>query len=132
MNTVFNIYMFFAWIFICSSDFTYRGYKKVQLKSVSVINLQLFWWTINYSVINVTLQFTSLFWWRIASTCILFTAFHLLLLVSSLLWVIFFCSNLLSPSCNVGPKWEKTCYFGKNLNFFTQHRCHSVALSIYA
>ena len=124
MNTVFNIYMVFAWIFICSSDFTYRGYKKVQLKSVSVINLQLFWWTINYSVINVTLQFTSLFWWRIASTCILFTAFHLLLLVSSLLWVIFFCSNLLSPSCNVGPKWEKTCYFGKNLNFFTQHARH--------
>ena len=52
--------------------------------------------------------FTSLFWWRIASTCILFTAFHLLLLVGSLLWIIFFCSNLLSPSCNVGPKWEKT------------------------
>ena len=66
--------------------------------------------------------FTSLFWRRIASTCILFTAFHLLLLVGSLLLIIFFCSNLLSPFCNVGPKWEKTCYFDKNLNFFTQHR----------
>ena len=96
-------------IFTCSSlessfvDFT-EVIKRFQLKSVSVINSQLFWWT-NYSVMWCCI-FTSLFWWRIASTCILFTAFHLLLLVGSLLWIIFFCSNLLSPSCNVGPKWE--------------------------
>ena len=119
-------------IFTCSSlessfvDFT-EVIKRFQLKSVSVINSQLFWWT-NYSVMWCCI-FTSLFWWRIASTCILFTAFHLLLLVGSLLWIIFFCSNLLSPSCNVGPKWEKTCYFGKYLKFFTQHWRHSVAKS---
>ena len=87
-------------IFTCSSlksslvDFT-EVIKRFQLKSVSVINSQLFWWT-NYSVMWCCI-FTSLFWWRIASTCILFTAFHLLLLFGSLLWIIFFCSNLLSP-----------------------------------
>ena len=114
-------------IFTCSSlessfvDFT-EVIKRFQLKSVSVINSQLFWW-INYSVMwhcNLHLCFGE------GSLLHVFCLRHL---VSSLLWVIFFCSNLLSPSCNVGPKWEKTCYFGKYLKFFTQHWRHSVAKS---
>ena len=111
-----NIYMVFAWIFICRLQ---RGFKKVSTK-VS-FSYQFTTILMDQLLCNVTLWFTSLFWWMVASTCILFTAFHLLhvLLFRSLLWsVIFFCSNLLSLSCNVGPKWGKTCYFGKNLNFF--------------
>ena len=84
MNNIDKLYKTYIWT---STSF--------QLKSVSVINSQLCWWT-NYSVMWCCI-FTSLFWWRIASTCILFAAFHLLLLFGSLLWIIFFCSNLLSP-----------------------------------
>ena len=79
-----NIYMFFAWIFICR---LHKDYKKVSTK-------------ISFSHQFATIlmdQNNTLFWWRVASTCILFTAFHLLLLFSSLLWVIFSGSNLLCP-----------------------------------
>ena len=79
-----NIYMFFAWIFICR---LHRDYKKVSTK-------------ISFSHQFATIlmdQNNNLFWWRVTSTCILFTVFHLLLLFSSLLWVIFSGSNLLCP-----------------------------------
>ena len=75
MNNIDKLYKTYIWT---STSF--------QLKSVSVINSQLLWWT-NYSVM----------WCCICDACILFTAFHRLLLVGSLLWIIFFCSNLLSP-----------------------------------
>ena len=57
---------------------------------------------------------------KAACTCILFTAFHFLLLFSSLLSVIFFCNNLLSPLSFLQCRSEmrEACYFGKNLNFF--------------
>ena len=112
--------MFFAWIFICR---LHRGYKKVSTK-IS-FSYQFATILMDQLLSNVTLLFTSLFWWRIASTCILFTAFHLLLLVSSLLWVIFFCSNLLSPSCNVGPNeklYSKLFSFSPQKDVFPQCR----------
>ena len=131
MNIVFNIYMIFAWIFIRR---LHRGYKKVSTK-IS-FSYQFATILMDQLLCNVTLLFTSLFWWRIASTCILFTAFHLLLLVSSLLWVIFFCSNLLSPSCNVGPNeklYSKLFSFSPQtdvspqcwflINFYIRHIC---------
>ena len=76
--------MFFTWIFICR---LHRDYKKVSTK-------------ISFSHQFATIlmdQNNNLFWWRVTSTCILFTVFHLLLLFSSLLWVIFLGSNLLCP-----------------------------------
>ena len=98
-------------IFTCSSlessfvDFT-EVIKRFQLKSVSVINSQLFWWT-NYSVM-----------WR----CNLYLCFgegpllHVFCLQHFISYFYLACcvqlfssatiSFLHCPSCNVGPKWE--------------------------
>ena len=91
-----NIYMFFAGIFICR---LHRGYKKVSTK-ISFSH-QFATILMDQLLCNVTLYFISLFWWRAASTCILFTAFHLLLLFSSLLFSYFLLQQ--SPFSTVLP-----------------------------
>ena len=111
-----NIYMFLAWIFICRLR---RGYKKVSTKisfSHQFANILMVQLLSNEhdAVIYISVLVKA------ACTCILFTAFHFLLLFSSLLSVIFFCNNLLSPLSFLQCRSEmrEACYFGKNLNFF--------------
>ena len=93
-----NIYKFFAWIFICRLQ---GDYKKVSTKI-----------SFSHQFAIILMDQLLCFGWRVTSTCILFTAFHVLLLFSSLVWVIFSGSNLLCPLSFLQYRSEtrKACY----------------------
>ena len=122
-----NIYMFFAWIFICR---LHRGYKNVSTKPVSVITSQLFWWT-NYSVMSHCYLYLCfgegplLHVFYLQHFISYFYLAHCFQLFSSATISFLHC-----PSCNVGPKWESLVILAR-ISFSSRHRRRSVALAIY-